>query len=154
MTQSIKLSTDQMRLMSLFQKITKVTPRDCLDDEKQDRLIFVVNEGKMGLAIGKNGSNIKSLQNLLKRNIELVEYYDDPIKFLKNLLNAKLINEVKINTRPDGSPQAIVLVNPNNKGLVVGRAGRNAEKARLLAKRYFDIPSVLINNQEATQLEM
>ena len=154
MTQSIKLTMDQMRKISLFQKITKVTPRDCLDDEKQDRLIFVVNEGKMGLAIGKNGSNIKSLQNLLKRNIELVEYYNDPIKFLKNLLNAKLINEVKINTRADGSSQAIVLVNPNNKGLVVGRAGRNAEKARLLAKRYFDIPSVVINNQEATQLEM
>ena len=154
MTQSIKLTMDQMRKISLFQKITKVTPRDCIDDEKQDRLIFVVNEGKMGLAIGKNGSNIKSLQNLLKRNIELVEYYNDPIKFLKNLLNTKLINEVKISTRADGSPQAIVLVNPNNKGLVVGRAGRNAEKARLLAKRYFDIPSVVINNQEATQLEM
>ena len=154
MTQSIKLTMDQMRKISLFQNITKVTPRDCLDDEKQDRLIFVVNEGKMGLAIGKNGSNIKSLQNLLKRNIELVEYYDDPIKFLKNLLNAKLINEIKINTRADGSPQAIVLVNPNNKGLVVGRAGRNAEKARLLAKRYFGIPSVLINNQETAQLEM
>ena len=153
MKQSIKLTMDQMRKISLFQKITKVTPRDCLDDEKQDRLIFVVNEGKMGLAIGKNGSNIKSLQNLLKRNIELVEYYNDPIKFLKNMLNAKLINEVKINTRPDGSPQAIVLVNPNNKGLVVGRAGRNAEKARLLAKRYFDITSVLINNQETAQLE-
>ena len=145
---------DQMRKISLFQNITKVTPRDCIDDEKQDRLIFVVNEGKMGLAIGKNGSNIKSLQNLLKRNIELVEYYNDPIKFLKNLLNTKLVNEVKISTRADGSPQAIVLVNPNNKGLVVGRAGRNAEKARLLAKRYFDIPSVVINNQAATQLEM
>jgi len=145
---------DQMRKISLFQKITKVTPRDCLDDEKQDRLIFVVNEGKMGLAIGKNGSNIRSLQNLLKRNIELVEYYNDPIKFLKNMLNAKLINEIKIRTRADGSPQAIVLVNPNDKGLVVGRAGRNAEKARLLAKRYFDITSVLINNQETAQLEM
>ena len=154
MTQSIKLTMDQMRKISLFQKITKVTPRDCLDDEKQDRLIFVVNEGKMGLAIGKNGSNIKSLQNLLKRNIELVEYYNDPIKFLKNLLNTKLINEVKISRRTDGSSQAIVLVNPNNKGLVVGRAGRNAEKARLLAKRYFDITSVVINNQETAQLEM
>ena len=154
MKQSIKLTMDQMRKISLFQNITKVTPRDCIDDEKQDRLIFVVNEGKMGLAIGKNGSNIKSLQNLLKRNIELVEYFNDQIKFLKNLLNAKLINEVKISKRADGSQQAIVLVNPNNKGLVVGRAGRNAEKARLLAKRYFDIPSVVINNQVATQLEM
>ena len=52
MTQSIKLSTDQMRLISLFQNVTKATARDCLDDEKQDKIIFVVNEGKMGLAIG------------------------------------------------------------------------------------------------------
>ena len=154
MTQSIKLTKDQMRMISLFQNVTKVTPRDCLDDAKQDRLIFVVNEGKMGLAIGRKGSNIKSLQNLLKRNIELVEYYDDPIKFLKNMLNPKLINEIKMDTRADGSLQMTVSVNPSNKGLVVGSAGRNAEKARLLAKRYFDISSVQINNQQVAQFEM
>ena len=53
MTQEIKLTTDQMRLMSLFQNITKATARDCVEDEKQNRIIFVVNEGKMGLAIVK-----------------------------------------------------------------------------------------------------
>ena len=76
MLRSIKLSTDQIRLISLFQNVTKATARDCLDDEKQDRIIFVVNQGKMGLAIGRGGSNIKSLQNILKRNVELVEYFD------------------------------------------------------------------------------
>ena len=40
------------------------------------------------------------------------------------------------------------------KGVVVGREGRNAEKARLLAKRYFNISTVMINNQEMTQLEV
>ena len=143
-----------MRLISLFQNVTKATARDCLDDEKQDRIIFVVNEGKMGLAIGKGGSNIKSLQNILKRNIELVEYFDDPIKFLKNILNPKFVNEVKLDTKPDGSSQAIVIVDHGKKGLVVGREGRNAEKARLFAKRYFDISSVLINSPQVAQLEM
>jgi len=154
MTQSIKLSTDQIRLMSLFQKITKVTAHDCVDDEKQDRLIFVVNTGKMGLAIGKGGSNIKSLNNMLKRNVELVEYFDDPTKFLKNVFNPKFINDVKISTKPDGSLQAMVMVDPVKKGVVVGREGRNAEKARLFAKRYFDISSVLIVGHEITQMEM
>ena len=154
MTQSIKLTTDQIRLISLFQNVTKTTARDCLDDEKQDKIIFVVNEGKMGLAIGKGGSNIKSLQNILKRNVELVEYFDDPIKFLKNVLNPKLINEVKLDTKQDGSSQAIVIVDQGKKGLVVGREGRNAEKARLFAKRYFDISSVQINSPAVTQLEM
>jgi len=154
MVRSIKLSTDQMRLISLFQNVTKATARDCLDDEKQNRIIFVVNEGKMGLAIGKGGSNIKSLQNILKRNVELVEYFDDPIKFLKNILNPKFVNEVKLDTKPDGSSQAIIIVDHGKKGLVVGREGRNAEKARLFAKRYFDISSVLINSPQVAQLEM
>ena len=85
MTQSIKITTDQMRLMSLFQNVTGATARDCVEDEKQDRVIFVVNAGKMGLAIGKGGSHIKTLQNIIKRNIELVEYSDDPKVFLKNM---------------------------------------------------------------------
>ena len=154
MTQSIKLTTDQIRLISLFQNVTKTTARDCLDDEKQDKIIFVVNEGKMGLAIGRGGSNIKSLQNILKRNVELVEYFDDPIKFLKNVLNPKYVNEVKLDTKQDGSLHAIVIVDHNKKGLVVGREGRNAEKARLFAKRYFDISNVVINSPAVTQLEM
>ena len=154
MTQAIKLTTDQMRLISLFQNVTKTTARDCLEDEKNDKIIFVVNEGKMGLAIGKGGSNIKSLQNILKRNVELVEHFDDPIKFLKNILNPKFVNEVKLDTKQDGSSQAIVIVDQGKKGLVVGREGRNAEKARLFAKRYFDISSVQINSPTITQLEM
>jgi N utilization substance protein A len=143
-----------MRFISLFQNVTKSSARDCLDDEKQDRLIFVVNEGKMGLAIGKGGSNIKSLQNILKRNVELIEYNEEPIKFLKNILNAKLISEIKLNAKPDGSLHAVVFVGPGKKGIVVGREGRNAEKARLLAKRYFNISTVMINSQEMTQLEV
>ncbi len=154
MTQAIKLTTDQMRMMSLFQNVTGATARDCIEDEKQDRVIFVVNTGKMGLAIGKGGVHIKSLQNIVKRNVELVEFDEDPVKFLTNLLNSKLVSEVKINTRPDGSKQAIVMVDPRKKGIVVGREGRNAEKARLLAKRYFNITHVLINSPQNATLEM
>ena len=154
MTQSIKLTTDQMRMMSLFQNVTGATARDCVEDEKQGRVIFVVNTGKMGLAIGKGGTHIKSLQNIVKKNVELVEFDEDPAKFLTNLLNSKLVSEVKINKRADGSKQAIVMVDPRKKGIVVGREGRNAEKARLLAKRYFDITSVLINSPERATLEL
>jgi len=148
MPQTIKLTTDQMRLMSLFQNVTGATARDCIEDEKQDRVIFVVNSGKMGLAIGKGGSHIRTLQNIVKKNIEIVEYSDDPAEFLKNILNSKLVSEVKLNKRADGTMQAIVLVDPRKKGIVVGREGRNAEKARLLAKRYFEITNVQINSPE------
>ncbi|HLA22455.1 MAG TPA: NusA-like transcription termination signal-binding factor [Nitrosopumilaceae archaeon] len=148
MTETIKLTTDQIKLMSLFQNVTGATARDCIEDEKLDRVIFVVNQGKMGLAIGKGGITIRNLQNVVKRNVELVEYSEDPTEFLKNMLNPKLVSEVKINKRLDGSMQAIVMVDPKKKGIVVGREGRNAEKARLLAKRYFQISSVLIQSPQ------
>ena len=148
MTETIKLTTDQIKLMSLFQNVTGATARDCIEDEKLDRVIFVVNPGKMGLAIGKGGITIRNLQNVVKRNVELVEYSEDPVEFLKNILNPKLVSEIKINKRLDGSMQAIVMVDPKKKGIVVGREGRNAEKARLLAKRYFQISSVLIQSPE------
>lgn len=153
MTQSIKLSTEQMRMMALFQNVTGATAKDCIEDENQDRVIFIVSPGKMGLAIGKGGMHIKSLQNLVKKSVELVEFDVDPTKFLTNLLNPKLVMEVKMADRADGTKQAIVIVDPSKKGIVVGRDGKNAQKARMLAKRYFDITNVLINGPEKAVME-
>ena len=144
----IKLTSDELRLMSLFQSITSATARDCIVDDKMDRVIFVVNKGQMGLAIGKGGSTIKQLQNMVAKKVELVEFSEDAAEFIRNMLNADMVSEVKISDRNDGSKQAIVVVDAKNKGAVVGREGRNAEKARLLAKRYFQIANVLIVSPE------
>src|ERR671914_162824 len=148
MTDKIKLTSDELRLMSLFQSITSATARDCILDERMDRVIFVVNKGQMGLAIGKGGSTIKQLQNMVAKKIELVEFSDDAAEFIRNMLNADMINDVRISERGDGTKQAVVTVDPRKKGAVVGREGRNAEKARLLAKRYFQISNVLIVGPE------
>lgn len=144
----IKLTSDELRLMSLFQSITSATARDCIMDEKMDRVIFVVNKGQMGLAIGKGGSTIKQLQNVVAKKIELVEFSDDPAEFICNMLNADMVNDVRISDRSDGTKQAVVTVDQRKKGAVVGREGRNAEKARLLAKRYFQITNVQIVSPE------
>lgn len=146
MTEKIKLTSDELRLMSLFQSITSVTARDCVVDDKMDRVIFIVNKGQMGLAIGKGGMTIRQLQNVVAKKVELVEYSDDAIDFVRNILNPQMVNDVKITQRTDGSKQAVVLVDAKRKGVVVGKEGRNAEKARLLAKRYFQISSVLITS--------
>ena len=146
MTEKIKLTSDELRLMSLFQSITSVTARDCVVDDKMERVIFIVNKGQMGLAIGKGGMTIRQLQNVVTRKVELVEYSDDASDFVRNILNPQMVNEVKITQRTDGSKQAVVLVDAKRKGVVVGKEGRNAEKARLLAKRYFQISNVLITS--------
>jgi N utilization substance protein A len=150
MTEKIKLTSDELRLISLFQSITSASARDCIVDEKMERVIFIVNKGQMGLAIGKGGATIKQLQNVVAKKVELVEYSDNASEFICNTLNSDMINKVKINERMDGTKQAVVIVDAKKKGIVVGREGRNAEKARLLAKRYFQISNVLIISEEQT----
>jgi transcription termination/antitermination protein NusA len=148
MTEKIKLTPDELRLISLFQTISSAGARDCIVDDKMERVIFIVNKGQMGLAIGKGGATIKQLQNVVAKKVELVEYSDDASEFIRNILNSEMVNDIKINERSDGSKQAVVFVDPKRKGVVVGREGRNAEKARLLAKRYFQISNVLIVSPE------
>lgn len=150
----IKISKEQMRLMLLFEVKTHVTPRDCIEDEKHKRVIFVVDEGKIGAAIGKGGVLIKAVQSKIQQDVEIVEHNDDPSKFLTGVLRPKLIREVKINNRNDGTRVATVMVDHNNKALVIGRAGRNVSKARLLANRYFGITQVAIESAETPELEL
>lgn len=152
MTEKIKLTSDELRLISLFQSITSAIARDCVVDDKMDRVIFIVNKGQMGLAIGKGGATIRQLQNVVGKKVELVEYSDDASEFIRNILNTDMINEIRINDRIDGTRQAIVIVDPKKKGVVVGREGRNAEKARLLAKRYFQISNVLIISEDRSAM--
>jgi N utilization substance protein A len=113
-----------------------------------ERVIFVVNRGQMGMAIGKGGSNIKQLQNVINKKIELVEHSENATDFVKNIFNSNIIQEIRINDHSDGTKIALVVADAKKKGLVVGKDGRNVDKARMLAKRYFNITNVLVVSPE------
>ncbi len=130
--------------MSLFQNISGATARDCVIDPKVERVIFVVNRGEMGLAIGRSGETIKKVQKAIGRPVELVEWADEPSQFVLNSLNPQLVSEIRMSEKPDGSKVVIVVVNEKKKGALLGKGGRNAEKARLLARRYFSIETIQI----------
>ncbi|MEE9283051.1 MAG: NusA-like transcription termination signal-binding factor [Nitrososphaerales archaeon] len=144
MPEKIKLKYEELSLMSLFQSISGAMARDCVIDDKMDRVIFIVNRGEMGLAIGKSGQSIKNVQNAIGKMVELVEYSDDPREFISNALDPKLVADIRLSEKVDGTKIATVLVDQRKKGAIVGRNGRNAEKARLLAKRYFEIGNIHI----------
>lgn len=146
-SQRIKLTSEELGLMSLFQNVTGAGVRDCVIDNKNGRVIYIVNPGEMGRAIGKNGIVVKTLQRLVGKPVELVEYSEDPKTFIKNALEPKYVIDVRLTEKLDGSKIAVVVVDAKKKSAVVGRGGKNAEKARLLAKRYFQIANVHIVSQ-------
>ncbi|MDA4121672.1 MAG: NusA-like transcription termination signal-binding factor [Thaumarchaeota archaeon] len=140
----IKLTSDQLGLMSIFQNMSGATVRDCIVDDKLGRLIFIINRGQMGLAIGKKGATIQNIERVVKKPVEVVEWSDDPAEMIRNSLDPRFVGEVRISDRLDGTKGASVVVDPRKKGAVLGRGGRNAEKARLIAKKYFGIANLQI----------
>jgi len=144
MTSGIKITSTEMRYIALFESITGASVKDCVIDEEQGRIIFVVNEGQVGVAIGKGGKNIRLLERMTGKKHEIIEYSEEPAQFIKNALKPAFVREVRITERPDGKTIAVVAVNPRDKGVAIGKNGRNAERLRFLAKRYFQIQNVSI----------
>ncbi len=144
MTSGIKFTSMEMRYIALFESITNANARDCIVDEEQGRVIFVINEGQIGVAIGRGGRNIHTLERMTGKRHEIIEYSEDPVRFIKNALKPALVKEVRVTERTDGKRIAVVAVNPRDKGVAIGKNGKNAERLRFLAKRYFQIQNVSI----------
>ena len=144
MTSGIKFTSKEMRFISLFESITGANVKDCIVNEEQSRVIFVVKEGEIGMAIGRGGRNIHTLEKMTGKKHEIIEYSERPAQFIKNALKPAMVKEVRITERPNGKTMAVVTVNPRDKGVAIGKNGRNAERLRFLAKRYFQIENVSI----------
>ena len=144
MATGIKLTSKEMRFIALFESITGASVKDCILDENANRAIFIVKEGHIGMAIGKGGKNIRLLERMTSKKHEIIEYSDDPVQFIRNALKPAHVREIRLTEKLDGKSIAVVAVDPKDKGVAIGRNGRNAERIRFLAKRYFQIQNVSI----------
>jgi len=144
MSSGIKFTSNEMRYIALFESITGATVKDCIIDEDLNRIIFIVKGGQLGIAIGKRGKNIHLLEKMTGKKHEIIEHSENPAQFIKNALKPAKVKEIRITERPNGKTIAVVSVNPKDKGVAIGKNGRNAERIRFLAKRYFQIQNVSI----------
>ena len=144
MTSGIKFTSREMRYIALFESITGATAKDCIVDNDLNRIIFVVKEGNIGMAIGRRGKNIHLLEKMTGKKHEVIEHSENPAQLIKNALKPAKVDEIRISERPDGKTIAVVSVKPKDKGVAIGKNGRNAERIRFLAKRYFQIQNVSI----------
>src|SRR3989442_3027991 len=96
----IKLTSEEMKYMALFESITGAMTQDCIIDEKLERIIFVAKPGDMGLAIGKGGKNINMLRRMTSRQIEVVEYAETPEALIRHSLAPARLTEIPVTGRP------------------------------------------------------
>jgi len=144
MSSGIKFTSREMRYIALLERITGATAKDCIVDEELNRIVFIVKEGNVGMAIGRGGKNIRLLERMTGKKHEIIEHSESPVQFIKNALKPAQVKEIRITERPNGRTIAVVSVHPRDKGVAIGKNGRNAERIRFLAKRYFQIQNVSI----------
>ncbi len=130
---AIKLTTEHVRAVGVFERLVGVHVKDCLMDE--DCVYFLIEEGKMGMAIGKNGNKIKSVCRALGRKVKIFEYADTPERLVQNLIpNA---SSIEIH-----NSVVTVSVPASDRSTVIGKNGRNIKMIRQFLKRHFNIENL------------
>lgn len=118
-----------------------------VEDREENRLILIVEKGDLGKAVGRGGRKLKIMRRLLREDldmsIEVVEFDYTPEGFVMNLLSPARVSKVKI-VKQNGETVAIAYVMERDKSVAIGKNGRRIKRARIMAKRWYNIDNVKI----------
>jgi N utilization substance protein A len=139
----IKFDGNTIKIISLFESMTKARVKDCID--KDDIIFFIVQEGQLGQAIGKGGKNINQVKERLKKNIDVIEYSQDINRFIRNIFHKYKIKNIELD-RKGKKPVALISVDIRDKGKVIGRNSRNLRTAKEIMSRYHDLDLMIVGS--------
>jgi N utilization substance protein A len=129
------LGFKERRYIEELRILTKSTAHDCIIDDRFERIIYIIKKGDMGIAIGKKGENIRKMQKVLGKRIEMVEEADSKDEFIRNILKPAEVSGVKIDEST--GKMTVFVKNPADLGIAIGKGGANVEKARILMQRIY-----------------
>ena len=133
----IRYNADVMQYISIFESLTAAKVKDCIVNEQ---ILFIVNENDMGKAIGKQGSNVKRIENMMKKRIRLVEFNNDVKQFVQNLIYPIQAKEIK----EENGIVNIYCNDVKSKGMLIGRDRHNIKFINGIVKRFFDINEIKV----------
>lgn len=127
-----------IKIINLFENVTKARVKDAF--YMKDLLTFIVFEGDMFKALGKNLENLKRIESMLKRKIKIVEYNTEMVKFITNLLYPYKVDTITV----DGKIVTITDEDTKTKGLIIGAKAQNLRQYETIVKKYFDIEEIKV----------
>ena len=137
----IKYDASLIKTMSIFETLTHTELKDCFID-KNNLLIFVVDEPYMSRAIGKNGANAKRLESLLNRKIKILGFTPNLVQFVRNLIYPLRVEGID-------EQGGIITIEGNDsrtKGLLIGKNSQNLKNNLSIIQRYFtDIKEIKVD---------
>ncbi len=130
---TVKLETETIRVMALFESVTKVPAKDCIINE--DAAYFLVNPAKVGMAVGKDGMLAKELSRKLRKPVKVLGYFETAEEFIRHAIPGT--QEVQA---VNGS--VMVTVGIQDRTRAIGRNGSNIKMVKEILNRHFGITSV------------
>ena len=124
---------ETIRFINLFEKVTRANVKDCFLME--DALVFIVQPGQMGLALGKQAVNLRKVGSMLKKNVKVYEFSPAPEKFVSNLLYPIRPKEV----RREDEEIVIVANDIREKGQIFGREKTKLKRTQDIVSKYFPV---------------
>lgn len=137
---TVTFNTESIRLITLFENLTGTAVKDCVIDSANNTVYFVIEEGKIAIAIGKNGGSVKNAERLIKKNIKIFEFSPDLSCFIKNLIPQA--TEIKIKNGEKISVE--VRVEKKDRAIVIGREGKNLKLYKELLERNHGVNELII----------
>lgn len=128
------LDPEAFGLSSVMERLTRARVKDCFKDEGEEVIYFVVAPGHLGKAVGKGGANIKNVQQELGKRIKVIEYNDNVIKFVKNIIYPLTVEEII------EQEDAIVVKDSSKKtkSILIGRNEKNLRMINRAVQRFFN----------------
>ena len=137
----LTLNTDTIKLITFFENLTGAPVKDCLIDEKTNTIYFLIEEGKIGLAIGKNGNTIKNAERMLKRRIRVIEFSTQVSEFIKKFIPQSVDIRIK---SVSGKKIVEIKIEKKDKAFVIGRNGSRLKLYKELLHRNYGVDDVII----------
>jgi len=129
----LNFDTETIRLMTLFENMLHVHVKDCVLDPESNSICLIIEEGMIGLAIGKNGASVKHAEKVVGKSIKLFEFSGNMVEFVKKMIPQT--SSVRVRSEDDGRTVVEVHVERKNRPIVIGRDGRNLKLYKELLKR-------------------
>lgn len=137
----LRFDTNTIRLITLFENLTGAPVKDCLEDKESNSIYFIIEEGNLGVAIGKNGHSVKKAERIIGKTIRLFEFSKNITVFVKNMIPQS--TDVKVKNK--GSKIIVeVKVDKADKAVVIGRDGRNKTFYENLLKRNHQVDELIV----------
>lgn len=138
---AIRLGPEEIKYISLFELLTGASAKDCAVTE--DSMGFLIEEGDMGLAIGRNGENVGKVRDKIGKEIFLMQSSEDMVRFIKNLFYPAVVKSVRVTETKTGKIATVEVKRWDYKK-ALGENGRRIKLAKVFAERNFDISNILI----------